>query len=153
MKGVKGVGDTFRGVSPTNTDLLSQPPTSSHITPLPDSPTNGDLAAAVGAAALPVPHKLLSCSALETPLTPLSWEYDALLSTPTPENLHLLSPEVPEEGSRFVSEKALPPPGTGRSLPSSPLVESVESMDSTPGSAKRFRPMDSPAKGQPKSKI
>jgi hypothetical protein len=81
MKGVKGVGDTIRGVSFTNTDPISQPPAAPHITPLPDSPTSEDLAAGGGAAALPVPHGL---PASETPPTPLSWEDDALLSTPPP---------------------------------------------------------------------
>jgi hypothetical protein len=158
MKGVKGVDDTIRGVSPTNTDPISQPPAASHITPLPDSPTSEDLAAAVGAAAHSVPPELPQCTAPETPLTTLSWEDDALLSTPPParhptnqESLQLLSPEVPEEeDGRFVSEAALRPPGTGRNIASSRFVES---MDSTPGSAKRSRPTDSPAKGQPKSKI
>jgi hypothetical protein len=62
-----------------------------------------------------------------------------------------LSPEVPEEeNGRFVCEAALRPPGTGRNIAG---CLPVEFMDSTPGSAKRSRPTDSPAKGQPKSKI
>jgi hypothetical protein len=156
MKGVKGVGDTIRGVSPTNTDPTSQPPAAPHTTPLPDSPTSEDLAAGVDAAAPPVPHGLPAPAT--PPIPPLRWEDDALFLTPptarhltNQESLQQLSPEVPEEeGGRFVCDAALKPPGTARNIAN--LIP-VESMDSTPGSAKRSRPTDSPAKGQPKSKI
>jgi hypothetical protein len=50
----------------------------------------------------------------------------------------------------FLVKSHFHPPGTLPSLPSSLLVEA---MDSTPGSAKRSRPTDSLAKGQPKVKI
>jgi hypothetical protein len=79
-----------------------------------------------------------------TPPTPLSWED---LSTPPParhlinqESLQQLSPEAPEEeGGRFVCDAALRPPGTGRNIAN---YIPVESMDSTPGSAKRSRSTD-----------
>jgi hypothetical protein len=78
-------------------------------------------------------------------------------STPPP-NLCLINqetplslpPDAPEEEDCFLSEQPLPPHGSRPRLPSS---FPAEAMDSTPGSAKRARPTDSPAKGQPKPKI
>ena len=119
---------------------------------LPDSPDEVNAAAAAGAAALPSSsyHLTSTPSSTESASTPTTqqWEDDDLTAGSQSSNLALhIHPD--DEGGVYM-EVPVPP------LRPRPLLQpshTPEDMDSSPGSSKRARPTDSPAKGQRPAKI